>query len=92
MRRVVVLLATMTVALLVVAGVSLAKPHEGKDGATADPLETVDTSVPTDGLTAPVPSENGEIKVVPSSPAEPVERGIAASQAKWLTGTSSNTH
>ena len=87
------LLATMTVALVLVAGVSLAKPHDGKkDEVTAEPLGEVDTSVPTDGLTAPIPSENGEISVVPSSPEEPVEQGIAASQAKWLTGTSSNTH
>jgi hypothetical protein len=89
------LLATMTVALVLVAGVSLAKPEGDKDkkgGASSEPLEKVDTSVPTEGLTAPVPSENGEIKVVPSSPAKPVEQGIAASQAKWLTGTSSNTH
>ena len=92
MRRVVMLLATMTVALALVAGVSLAKPHDAKDKVNAEPLETVDTSVPTEGLKAPVPSENGEIKVVPSSPAKPVEQGIAASQAKWLSGTSSNTH
>ncbi len=57
MRRVVMLLATMTVALVVVAGVSLAKPHHEKDKVTAEPLETVGTSVPTEGLTAPVPSE-----------------------------------
>src|SRR3712207_706734 len=93
MRRVVMLLATMTLALVQVAGVSLAKPHDGKkDEVTAEPLGEVDTSVPTDGLTAPIPSENGEISVVPSSPENPVEQGITASQAKWLTGTSSNTH
>jgi hypothetical protein len=41
MRRVVMLLATMTVALVLVAGVSLAKPHDGKKGeVTAEPLET----------------------------------------------------
>ncbi len=92
MRRVVLLLATMTMALVVVAGVSLAKPHDKKDKVDAEPLGVVDTSVPTEGLTSPVPSEDGKIKVVPSSPANPVEQGIAASQAKWLTGTSSNTH
>ncbi len=87
------LLATMMLALVVVAGVSLAKPHDGKKGdVTAEPLETAAGAVPTEGLTAPIPSENGEINVVPSSPADPVEQGIAASQAKWLTGTSSNTH
>ena len=93
MRRVVILLATMMVALVVVAGVSLAKPHDGKkDKVTAEPLETSAGAVPTEGLTAPPPSENGEINVQPSSPANPVEQGVAASQAKWLTGTSSNTH
>lgn len=41
MRRVVMLLATMMVALVLVARVSLAKPHEGKKGeVTAEPLET----------------------------------------------------
>jgi hypothetical protein len=30
--------------------------------------------------------------MVLSSPENPVEQGIAASQAKWLSGTSSNTH
>ena len=39
MRRVVMLLATMTVALVGVARVSLAKPHDGKkDKVTAEPL------------------------------------------------------
>ena len=46
------MLATMTVALLVVAGVSLAKPHDGKDGAKAEPLGDVGTSVSTEGLEA----------------------------------------
>ena len=87
------LLAIMTVALVLVAGVSLAKPHDGKkDEVTAEPLETTAGGVPTEGLMDPVPSENGEIKEQPSSPANPVEQGVAASQAKWLTGTSSNTH
>jgi hypothetical protein len=86
MRRVVMLLATMMVALVVVAGVSLAKPHDGKkDKVTAEPLETAG-AVPTEGQTAPLPSENGEINVQPSLPPNPVELGIAASQAKWLTG------
>jgi hypothetical protein len=77
------LLATMTVALVVVAGVSLAKPHDGeKDGVTAEPLETTAGAVPTEGLKAPLPFENGEIKMQPSSPANPVEQGVAASQAK----------
>ena len=41
MRRVVMLLVTMTVALVGVARVSLAKPHDGKkDKVTAEPLET----------------------------------------------------
>ncbi len=92
MRRVIMLLATMTVALVLVAGASLAKPHDEKDKVDAEPLGAVDTSVPTEGLTAPAPSEDGKIKVVPSSPAKPVEQGIAASQAKWLSGTSSNTY
>lgn len=93
MRRVVVLLATMTVALVVVAGVSLAKPHDGKkDKVTAEPLETTAAAVPTEGLTAPLPCENGELSVRFSCPANPVEQGIAASQARWLTSTNSNTH
>jgi hypothetical protein len=67
------LLATMMVALVVVAGVSLAKPHDGKKGeATAEPLETAAGAVPTEGLEAPLRSENGEIKVQPSSPANPI--------------------
>jgi len=41
MRRVVMLLVTMTVALVGVAKVSLAKPHYGKkDKVTEEPLET----------------------------------------------------
>ncbi len=87
------LLATMTVALVLVAGVSLAEPEDGEEGGvTAEPLETAAGTVPTEGLMAPVPSESGEITVEPSSPENPVEQGIAATQAKWLSGTSSNTH
>ncbi|HEV8045977.1 MAG TPA: hypothetical protein VGP38_12395 [Rubrobacter sp.] len=93
MRRVVMLLAAMTVALVLVAGVSLAKPKDGEGGGTtAEPLEKVDTSVPTEGLTAPMPTENGEIKIEPDVPHDGSEMGIAASQAKWLSGTSSNIH
>ena len=48
MRRVVMLLVTMTVALVGVARVSLAKPHDGKkDKVTAEPLETTAGAVPT---------------------------------------------
>ena len=80
MRRVVMLLVTMTVALVGVAKVSLAKPHYGKkDKVTAEPLEITAGAVPAEGLTAPLPSENGEMSVRPSSPANPVEQGIAAS-------------
>ena len=76
MRRVVMLLATMTVALVVVAGVSLAKPLDGKKGEiTTESLQTAAGAVPTEDLMAPVPSENGEIKVVPSSPQNSVEQG-----------------
>ena len=39
-----------------------------------------------------MPTEDGEIKPKPSSPADPAEQGVAATQAKWLTGTSSSTH
>lgn len=95
MRRFVLLLASMTVALVLVAGVSLAKPGEAKGkevGVDSRPLEKVDTSVPTEGLMAPLPTENGEIKAVPSSPGNPMEQGVAASQAKWLSGTTSSTH
>ena len=38
MRGFVMLLATMTVALVVVAGVSLAETHDAKDKITAKPL------------------------------------------------------
>jgi hypothetical protein len=49
MRRVVMLLVTMTVALVGVARVSLAKPHDGKkDKVSAEPLET--TTGPRRGL------------------------------------------
>lgn len=91
-RRVALFLTTMMVALITVAGVSSAKPHDTGRDVTYRPLEDVDTSVPPEGLLAPLPTEDGEIKVVPSSPEKPVEQGIAASQAKWLTGTSSSTH
>ena len=92
MRRVVLLLATRVVALITVAGVSSAKPHDTGRGVASRPLESVDTSVPAQGLIAPVPTEDGEIKPKPRSPADPAEQGVAATQAKWLTGTSSSTH
>jgi hypothetical protein len=60
MRRVVMSLATMTVALVLVARVSLAKPQDGKKGeVTAEALETTAGAVPTEGLMDPGPSENG---------------------------------
>jgi hypothetical protein len=49
-------------------------------------------SVPTKGLMAPLPAEDGRLKVEPSSVRGASETGPAATQARWLDGTSSNTH
>lgn len=92
MRRIVFLLAVVT-ALALVGGVALAEPQNGK-GTKAGPeikaLKTGAESVPTEGLMAPLPTKNGKIDVEDSS-AEGVA-GATATQAKWLSGTSSNTH
>jgi len=67
-------------------------------GATGGDLEvrarSVPTkdSVPTKGLMAPLPAEDGKIKVEKSSVKGTSRTGTAAVQAKWLSGTSSNTH
>ena len=65
----------MTVALVMAAGMSLAKPPDAKDKTTAKPLWTVDGAYPTEGLMESVSAEDGEIKVEPSSPQDGSKSG-----------------
>jgi hypothetical protein len=60
--------------------------------ATGSDLEVETESVPTKGLMAPLPAEDGKIKVEERSVQGASGAGTAATQAKWLSGTSSNTH
>jgi len=95
MRRLTVLLAVV-VALVLSAGAALAETRgdtgEVKARIEAEPLKKEAASVPTEGLTAPLPAEDGKITVEESSVQGASESGAAATQAKWLSGTSSNTH
>lgn len=95
MRRLTVLLAVVA-ALVLSAGAALAETRgdtgEVKSRIEAEPLKKEAASVPTEGLTAPLPAENGKIKVEESPVQGASETGAAATQAKWLSGTSSNTH
>lgn len=93
MKRTVILLVAIAVALAMAGGTSLAKSGgDAKGSATAKPLKIEARSVPTKGLMAPLPVEDGKLKVEESSVQDASRTGSTATQAKWLTGTSSNTH
>jgi hypothetical protein len=80
--------AVMLALMLGVASTAFGKPG-GKVEARSLPTKD---SVPTKGLMAPLPSEDGKMKVAASSVQGASKASTAATQAKWLSGTSSNTH
>jgi Bacterial Ig-like domain len=86
-----VLSAAVMLALMLGMATTAFGATGGDPEVRAQALPTKD-SVPTKGLMAPLPAEDGKIKVEESSVQGASETGTAATQAKWLSGTSSNTH
>ncbi len=92
MRRAILLLAAIAVALVLVGGTSLANSDGAANGTTtAKPLETQAAPPPQEGLTAPTPVEDGKLEPQSASGGEGVS-ATASSTPEWQNGTTSNTY
>lgn len=95
MKRAILLLAVLAMALSLAGSPALAQSDDATGGTAPsspgiEPLETRPETAPTTGLTAPLSEEDGELK--PSRDTQRVSAATTASTPKWLMGSSSNTY